>query len=502
MGHAQSVGIPYKLSARNSCVLQWFVVKTGNEYLQKLRQMKPNVIIDGENVKRDDPRLQAVAKVMALTLDKVHDPEFKDLLNVESKKFGTINRFTNIHRSVDDLLKKQELTRKLCRETGGCIFRCMGIDAMNALSIITHRAEAMTGQPYNQRFLKYLDYWQKNDIVGSCAQTDPKGNRALRPHEQADPDLYLRVVEHRDDGIVVRGAKNHITAAAVAEEIIVLPTRMLTPEEDQYAVAFAVPGDWEGVKLVTRASSHKRDMFTCPMGDLGDVENFIIFDDVFVPNDRVFLSGLKGEHAFGGYAALLFALYHRHSYTGCKPASSEIILGFSALASEYNGVEDKSHVQAKLADLISVSELVYAAGIAAAHKASKDESGTMIPDAVFCNVGRKHAGKSYYHELEILSDLAGGLPATLPHEGDFYDEKIGPLLQKYIKRKEDVPAEDVYKLYRALSDILCSSIGGVTAVAGLHGGGSPQMEDIAILKGYDVGLRKKIAKHLAGIPEG
>ncbi|MHA1935527.1 MAG: 4-hydroxyphenylacetate 3-hydroxylase family protein, partial [Candidatus Thorarchaeota archaeon] len=477
-------------------------MKTGDEYLKALYKMKPNVIINGENVTRDDPRLQSVAKTMSLTLDKVNEPEFKDLLTAQSEKYGTVNRFTHIHQSVDDLLKKQEVTRKLCRLSGGCIFRCMGIDAMNALSIITHRAESMTGRPYNQRFMKYLKYWQENDIIGSCAQTDPKGNRALRPHQQADPDLYLRVIEHRDDGIVVRGAKNHITAAAVAEEIIVTPTRFLTPEEDQYAVAFAVPGDWDGVKLVTRASSFKREQFSCPMGDVGDVENFVIFDDVFIPNDRVFLSGLEGEHALGGWAALLFALYHRHSYTGCKPASSEIILGFSALVSEYNGIEDKKHVQSKLAELISVSELVYAAGVAAAYKATKDDSGTMIPDAVYCNVGRKHAGKNYYHELEILSDLSGGLPATLPHEADFFDEKIGPLLQKYIKRKEDVSSEDVYKLFRALSDMLCSSIGGVMAVAGLHGGGSPQMEDVAILKGYDLEKRKDIAKYLAGISEG
>ncbi|MFW9907642.1 MAG: 4-hydroxyphenylacetate 3-hydroxylase family protein [Candidatus Thorarchaeota archaeon] len=476
-------------------------MKTGEEYLSKLYKMKPNVIMNGQNVTRDDTRLQGVAKVIALTLDNVNKPEFKDLLSVQSESHGTINRFTHIHQSVDDLLKKQELTRKLCRESGGCIFRCMGIDAMNSLSIITHRAESMTGRPYNQRFQKYLNYWQENDIIGCCAQTDVKGDRSLRPHEQADPDLYLRVIEHRDDGIVVRGAKNHITAAAVAEEIIVTPTRMLTEKEDQYSVAFAVPGDWDGVQLVTRASNFKREKFSCPMGEVGDVENFIIFDDVFIPNERVFLGGYEGEHVFGGWAALLFALYHRHSYTGCKPASSEIILGFSALVSEYNGIEDKKHVQTKLAELISVSELVYAAGIAAAYKGTKDPSGTMVPDAVFCNVGRKHAGKNYYHELEILSDLAGGLPATLPHEEDFFDEKIGPLLQKYIKRKEDVSAENVYKVYRTLSDMLCSSIGGVIAVAGLHGGGSPQMEDVAILKGYDLEQRKKIARYLSGIPE-
>ncbi|MFW9800479.1 MAG: 4-hydroxyphenylacetate 3-hydroxylase C-terminal domain-containing protein, partial [Candidatus Thorarchaeota archaeon] len=171
------------------------------------------------------------------------------------------------------------------------------------------------------------------------------------------------------------------------------------------------------------------------------------------------------------------------------------------LVSEYSGIEEKKHVQTKIADLITVGELVYAAGIAAAYKAAKDDSGTMIPDPIFCNVGRKHAGRNYYHELETLADLAGGLPATLPLEKDFFDEAIGPFLQKYIKRKEGVPSEDIYKLYRALSDKLCSHIGGVMAVAGIHGGGSPQMEDVAILKQYDVDEKKKMAKFLAGISD-
>ncbi|MFX0061066.1 MAG: 4-hydroxyphenylacetate 3-hydroxylase family protein [Candidatus Hermodarchaeota archaeon] len=479
-------------------------MKTTEEYRKKLYEMKPNVFINGEKVGRDDPRLQGSIKTIAHTFDKMNDPELKELLTAKSHITNkTINRFTHIHQSVEDLLKKQEMTRKICHYTGGCIFRCMGVDAMNALSVITHRAEAMTERPYHKRWLAYLDYWQTNDIVGCCAQTDAKGDRSLRPHQQADPDLYLRVVEHREDGIIVRGAKNHITAASIAEEIIVTPTRFLTPEEDQYAVSFAIPGDWDGVYLVTRASNMKqREHIPCPSGDLGDVETTVIFDDAFIPNERVFLGGYEGEHQFGGWLALLFALYHRHSYTGCKPSSTDIILGYSALVSEYNGVEDKKHVQSKLADLISVAELVYASGIAAAYKATKDESGTMIPDPMFCNVGRKHAGKNYYHEIETLADLSGGLPATLPLEKDFFsEERIGPLLQKYIKRKEDIPAEDVYKLFRTLSDVLCSSIGGVIAVAGVHGGGSPVMEDIAILKQYDIDQRKKIAKYLAGIED-
>ncbi|MHA2304663.1 MAG: 4-hydroxyphenylacetate 3-hydroxylase family protein [Candidatus Hodarchaeales archaeon] len=478
-------------------------MKTSKEYRESLYKMKPNVFINGEKVNRQDPRLEGGIKTISKTFERINEPEFKDLLQAKSHITNeTINRFTHIHQSTEDLLKKQEMTRRICRYTGGCIFRCMGIDAMNALSVITHRAEAMTGKPYNQRWLEYLKFWQKNDIVATSAQTDVKGDRSLRPHQQADPDLYLRVVEHRDDGIVVRGAKNHITAAAIAEEIIISPTRFLTAEEDQYSVSFAIPGDWDNVYLVTRASNMKqRDYLSCPSEDFGDVENFIIFDDAFIPNDRVFLGGNEGEHQFGGWLALLFALYHRHSYTGCKPASTDIIIGYSALVSEYNGIEDKKHVQSKLADLISVAELVNAAGIAAAYKGTKDESGTMIPDTVFCNVGRKHAGKNFYHELEILADLSGGLPATLPYEKDFFDEKIGPFLKKYIKRKDDIPAENVYRLFRNLSDTLCSSMGGVMAVAGVHGGGSPVMEDIAILKQYDINERKQIAKYLSGITD-
>ncbi|MHA1206914.1 MAG: 4-hydroxyphenylacetate 3-hydroxylase family protein, partial [Candidatus Hodarchaeales archaeon] len=505
-------------------------MKTSKQYKEHLYNMKPNIYINGEQVKRDDPRLAGSILTISQTFECINDPKLKDLITAKSHITGEqINRFTHIHQSVDDLLKKQDMTRQICHYTGGCIFRCMGVDAMNALSIITAKAEMMTERPYNQRYLKYLKEWQKNDTVGCCAQTDPKGDRSLRPHQQADPDLYLRVIEHREDGIVVRGAKHHITAAAVAEEIIVTPTRFLTPEEDEYAVSFAIPADWDGVLLVTRASNLKqREKIPCPAGTFGDVENTVIFDDVFIPNERVFLGGYEGEHQFGGWLALLFALYHRHSYTGCKPSSTDILLGYSALVSEYNGIEDKKHVQSKLADLmgysalvseyngiedkkhvqskladlISVAELVYASGIAAAYKATKDECGTMIPDPMFCNVGRKHAGKNYYHELEVLADLAGGLPATLPYERDFFDEeKVGPLLRKYIKRKADIPAEDVYKLYRTLSDVLCSSIGGVISVAGVHGGGSPVMEDIAILKQYDIDSRKAIAKYLAGITD-
>ncbi len=474
------------------------MIRTVDEYHDSLKAMKPNIYMNGEILGREN---LPGTEIMDLTIELAHAKEVQHLTTAKSHLSGeTISRFCHIHQSVEDLLAKQEMTRMSCRLVGGCIARCMGIDAMNSLSVITYQCDEAHGTEYHQRFLEYLKYWQENDIVGCCAQTDVKGHRKRRPHEQADPDLYLRVVERRPDGVVVRGAKAHNSFAPLANEIIVTPTRFLTPEEGDWAIAFGIPGDWPGVKLVCRGASYRDRVseVASPLSGKGEIESLTIFDDVFIPNERIFLNG---ETEYGGQLALLFSLYHRHSYTGCKPAVSDVIMGTTALAAEYNGIEREGHVRHALAELISVAELVYGCGIAAAVKSSKAPSGTQIPDIVFCNVARKHAGVNLYHEYDILAEIAGGLPATLPYSEEFTSPEVGELVKKYIMRADGVSPEDVYKCFAWISDMSCSSMAGVMQYAGVHGGGSPIMEDIAILGTYDIQEKKKIAKNLAGIED-
>ncbi len=473
-------------------------MRTSAEYREKLRSMRPNIYMGGEVLGRDNiPGVE----IMDLTFELAAHPDYQHLCTATSHLTGErINRFCHIHQSPEDLLAKQEMTRVATRMVGGCIARCMGIDAMNALSVITYQCDQVHGTEYHTRWLDYLKYWQANDIVGCCAQSDVKGHRKRRPHQQTDPDLYLRVVERRRDGIVVRGAKAHNSFAPLADEIIAIPTRFLTPEEKDWAVAFAVPGDHPGVKLVCRGAKYRERVpeLASPLSGKGEIESLTIFDDVFVPWERVFLCG---ETEFGGQLALLFALYHRHSYTGCKPAMTDIIMGTAALVAEYNGIEREDHVRKKLAELICVAELVYGCGIAAAVKSSRAPSGTQIPDVVFCNVARKHAGVNLYHEYDILADLAGGLPATLPYSEEVVSPEVGELVKKYLKRADHVSPENVYKCFAWISDLACSSMAGVMQYAGVHGGGSPVMEDIAILGTYDIEEKKRYAKFLAGIQE-
>ena len=471
-------------------------MRTKEEYRESLKAMKPNIYMGGELLGRDNiPGVD----ILDMTFDFAHMPEYQHVTTAKSHLTGeTINRFCHIHQSPEDLLAKQEMTRIEARMVGGCIARCMGIDAMNALSVITYMCDEAHGTEYHQRFLEFLRTWQERDTVGCCAQSDVKGHRLRRPSEQADPDLYLRVVEKKKDGIVVRGAKAHNSFAPLAEEIIVMPTRFLRPGEEDWAVAFAIPGDHPGVKLVCRGARY-RDRVPELAGlysGKGEIESLTIFDDVFVPWERVFLCG---EADFGGPLALLFSLFHRHSYTGCKPAFSDIIMGTAALVAEYSGIEKEDHVRAKLAQLICVAELVYGCGIAGAVKSTHMPCGTQVPDVVFCNVARKHAGVNIYHEYDILADIAGGLPATLPYDTEFVSPEVGELVQKYLARADGVSAEDMYKCFAWVSDCAVSSMCGVMQYAGVHGGGSPVMEDIAILGTYDLQEKKDLAKLIAGI---
>jgi aromatic ring hydroxylase len=312
--------------------------------------------------------------------------------------------------------------------------------------------------------------------------------------------MYLHVVERRDDGVIVSGAKLHNTMAPYADELLVFPTRALSKHEQDYAIAFAIPADAEGIYMIGRQAfaPERQSNLAAPYPRLADIESMTVFDRVFVPNERIFLNG---ETDMGGQLALTFALYHRHSYCGCKPGVADVMLGLTALLADYNGVEKKENVRATFADMISVAELVFAAGIASGVKSFNAPSGTQVPNIIYANVGRRHAGHNMYHEYECLCDVAGGLPATLPLTPEYNHPVVGDFVRKYVNRRSDVSAENHYRAYHLASDILTGEGGAALLIAGVHGGGSPIMEDIAILGTYDINGKKKLARFLAGIRE-
>lgn len=473
-------------------------MRTPDEYFSDLKKMNPNLYIGGEKVGRDDSRIKPGVNVMSVTFDLAHDPEWDGLITATSSLTGKkINRFAHLPQNPQDLVQKQKMVRLLSQRVGGCIQRCMGMDALIALSIATKEMDDKYGTEYHHRFMDYLKAYQGKDLAAACAQTDMKGDRIKRPSEQADPDAYVRLVEVKDDGIVVRGAKISITMVAYSDEIIVIPTRALREADRDYAVAFALPADWKGVHLITRpVAVRQRKEIQCPFAEMGVSDSMVIFDNVSVPKERVFMCG---EWEFGRRLALLFADSHRHSYSGCKPAISDILCGATALVAEANNIERVSHVRQKLSEFAGGAELAYAAGVASAIYGEKTSSGTYFPNEIYANVGRRLMGETIFHEFNLLAEIAGGLAVTLPFEDDFNAEQTKAWLDKYIVRNPSFSPEVSHRIWRLVENLTASSMAAWYEIAGVHGGGSPVMETIALNQGYDYESRKNIAKYLAGI---
>ncbi|MDQ7096421.1 4-hydroxyphenylacetate 3-hydroxylase N-terminal domain-containing protein [Desulfosporosinus sp. PR] len=485
-------------------------MRTRAEYLEKLSKMNRNLYANGEKIDRLDPRQEGALNVMGLTFDAAWDPASKELCTAISHITGeTINRFNHIHQSTEDLHKKQDMTRLLCNKVGGCIQRCMGIDAANAINAVSYEAQKSpkAKTAYHDNFLKWLERFQREDLVASCAQTDVKGERLKRPAEQTDPDMYVHVVEERSDGIVVRGAKVHISEASISDEILVVPNRALQKGEEAYAVCFAIPSDYEGIKQVVHYHrNRKRDYYQKGI-ETGYTDSYIIFEDCFVPWERVFLCG---EIQHGGLAALLFALFHRHSYSGCKPAQLDYVIGLAGLAAEINGISKTHHVREMLSKLIVTGELGYAAGYTASALAKPEVyipglgtvpygPGSYIPNSIYSNVGRCLTGEAVFHEQEILCNIAGGIPATFPFEGDLMNPETKHLLEKYLSRHPQMPIEDQIKFWMNFIDFGLSGYAGTSQYGAYHGGGSPIMEQIAITSQYDLESKKDMVRAIAGM---
>ena len=331
-------------------------LKTPEEFIQSIADLDLEIYLFGEKV--DDyvnhPVIRPSLNCIAMTYELARQPEYEDLMLATSHLTGTkVNRFTHIHQSTEDLVKKVKMQRLLGQKTGSCFQRCVGMDAINALWSVTHDTDQAKGTDYHERFKKYVLFLQENDLVADGAMTDPKGDRSKSPSQQADPDMYLHVVEKRDDGIVVRGAKAHQTGSCNSHEIMVMPTIAMRPGDEDYAVSFSTPSNAKGISYIYGRQScdtRKLEGNELDVGNsrFGGHEALMVFDDVFVPWDRVYMCG---EIEFSGSLVERFGGYHRQSYGGCKVGVGDVLIGAASLAAEYNGAAKASHVKDKIIEM-------------------------------------------------------------------------------------------------------------------------------------------------------
>ncbi|MBI4233743.1 MAG: 4-hydroxyphenylacetate 3-hydroxylase family protein [Chloroflexi bacterium] len=475
---------------------------TGEEYRQSLRRLQRPVYALGERVEdvASHPLFQDHINAAALTYDLAHDPQHQELLTATSHLSGKrINRFTHIQQNTDDLMRKVQMLRLLGQITGSCFQRCAGLDALNAVYNATYQVDQKYGTDYHRRARSYVSYVQNADLMCEGGMTDPKGDRSLRPSQQADPDLYMHVVERREDGIVVRGAKLHQTGAVNSHEVIVMPTTALREDDRDYAVSFAVPSDAPGLVFIfgrqtndQRKLNGELDQGNALYGYTGG-EAMVVFNDVFVPWERVFLCG---EHDFALVMLEYFSCYHRTNYGGCKAGVADVLIGATALLAEFNGVAGNPVVRDKLVEMVHLAETLYACATGASATGRATPAGGWWVNPLMANTTKLNTARFTYDLLRLAHDVAGGSVATLPSERDLQHPEVGKYLEKYLRGAGGVPAQHRIRLFRLVEALSSCPV----MLEAVHGAGSPMTQRIPMLRQAELEKKIALARKLAGIP--
>lgn len=479
-------------------------MKTPEQYEESLRRLKLKVYLLGERVENpvDNPIIRPSMNSVKMTYALAQEAEYADLMTATSHLTGQkINRFCHIHRSADDLVRKVKMQRLLGQKTASCFQRCVGMDAINAVDSVTFEMDRKLGTQYHERFNRFLRMMQQEDLTVDGAMTDPKGDRSLSPGKQADPDLYTRVVEKTADGIIVRGAKAHQTGAVNSHWILVMPTMTMTKDDRDYALSFVAPADAEGIFYVLGRQScdtRKLENGQIDVGnrEFGGHEALMIFDDLFVPWENVFMCG---EHEFSGALVERFAGYHRQSYGGCKVGVGDVLIGAAALAADYNGASGASHIRDKLIEMMHLNETLYACGIACSAEGRQTASGNYLIDLLLANVCKQNITRFPYEIARLAQDIAGGLMVTMPSERDLRNPETGKFLDKYLRGAASMPTLDRCRVLRLIENITMGSAAVGYLTESMHGAGPPQAQRIMISRQGNLEHKKKIARQIAGI---
>ncbi len=476
-------------------------ITTGEEYIESLRGRNLTIYFMGERISEpvDHPVIRPSMNAVAETFDLA--AENPDLATTISPFTGKpVNRFLHIVESTEDLVLQNKMQRKLGQLTGTCFQRCVGMDAFNSLFSVTYEMDEKYGTDYHLQFKEFIEFTHQHNYVIGGAMTDVKGDRSKAPHEQDDPDMFVHITRRTDQGVYITGAKAHQTGCLNSHWILVMPTMRLGEKDKDYAIVGAIPVEAEGLTYIYgRQSCDSRSMEGGNL-DVGNVkfagqEAMIIFNEVFIPNERIFMDG---QYDFAALLVERFTTYHRRSYV-CKSGVGDVLIGAAAAVAEYNGVDQAYHIKDKLVEMTYLNETIYSTGIASSYQGYQTSSGCFINDDMLANVCKHHVTKMPYEIGRIAQDLAGGLMVTMPSEKDYNSQETRELLRKYLKTKTDVDPEKRMRILRLVENMTLgrNAVGYLTE--SMHGAGSPQAQRIQIARQMQLEYKKRLAKVLAGI---
>jgi len=466
------------------------VLKTPAEYIESLRDGRVTYW-DGERI--DDITTHRKFKTPIAVACGDYDyanPARRDVMTYRTDEGDTAHRVFQIPRAETDLHRRIELMHDMSIVGGvtGVFMALMSVK--DAVAEVNPR--------YAENIERMYRHVRDNDLRAAEVITDPKGDRSRRAHEQDDPDLYVRIVSRNDEGIVVRGAKLHITAASLVHELVVMPTKGMRQDETDYAVSFSIPVNAKGVSIINRSfAAPELNEFDYPASGHHSVpEGFVVFDDVFVPWDRVFLAG---EVQLASRLAQALGLWERTGGLVGSVGTSRLFVGLAQLVTEMQGKERDAICMNTIAELICYAEMLRMGLDYACKNFETTPSGMIHPNSLAVNTAKYYYAANYHDAVKRLHDLAGGLVLTLPSEADLRNEASGRYIRKYLHTKSSVDVETRMRVYNLIRDLTADAYGGWHLVVALQAGGGLSAQRVMMNRIYDMAGARATALAAAGV---
>jgi 4-hydroxybutyryl-CoA dehydratase / vinylacetyl-CoA-Delta-isomerase len=477
------------------------MIRTGEQYREGLRDGR-EVWLDGERVGdiTRHPATRPIIDVRARMYDMQHDDAFASVLTYaeDNTRHSIFNR---LPREQQDWHDKRRAVDAVLNDIKGVVTRVGDETVGEMWSLYDGRDVLNEIDPrFGENIARHIQAVIETDVFHVSANTDPKGDRSKAPHQQSDPDLFLHVVRRDDNGIYVSGAKMHQTGAINSHWLIFMPTMRMSEADRDWSVVGAVRVDAPGLTYIVGRQTNDTRIVDGGAIDAGNAnfagqESLIVFEDVFVPYEHVFMDG---EWEFATSLVERFTTYHRSSYV-CKTGLGDVLIGAAASAAEYNGVEAASHIKDKLVEMTHLNETIYSSCMAGAHQSKPVASGAYINDEMLSNVAKHNVTRFPFEIARLAQDIAGGLVVTMPSEKDLQNNEIGPLIRKFLQGKDGVEVTDRMRILRLIENMTIgrNAVGYLTE--SLHGAGSPQAQRIQIARAMKIEDKKSRARTLAGV---
>ena len=478
-------------------------LRDSKQYIESLQDGR-EVYIHGKRV--DDvtkhPILRRAIDHGAIDYELHKKEGLLDLMVTRSPKTGSeIRRYFEIPRSGEDLLIRRQLIETATKYGDAIILfmKEIGTDALNALAMITYLMDKKNGTDYSKRVSEYREYLQENDLSMAGAVTDVKGDRSLLPSQQSMPYFYLKVIDRSKDGVVVKGAKVHTTSSPITNELIVVPTRAMTEADRDYCIAFGIPVNTKGIKIISRPELEDISWFDYPITSKHiTLEAMTIFDEVFVPKERIFMDG---EWEFAGPLANCFATWHRFTGICYKPPIADVMIGAAQLIADYNGVARASHIRDKITELIIYAETIRTFAKASARECIITENGVAYPNPILSNIGKHFFATHYHDSIKAVQEIAGGLVVTGPTEADYMNPETRDYIETYLGGRKGVKTVNRLKVMKLIRDLTATGYAGEGYVGTLHGEGSIEAQKISLYREYNINLCVNYVKELLKIKD-